>query len=76
MLFVYIQSEYCVACGICVHVCPVKAIIGTYRGKFIVLSKECIGCFKCISYCFSSAVKSSKKRKLFLYSTFFYKLNY
>jgi len=40
----------CVGCGVCVTVCPAKAII-VQNDKARILSAKCIGCASCIASC-------------------------
>lgn len=51
-----VLREDCVACGACLKVCPVNAIV-IYRGIFAVIdSAKCIGCSRCANICPASAI--------------------
>ena len=42
-----IDKKYCVACGTCVKICPLK-IISINQGVFAEINYEkCVGCGKC-----------------------------
>jgi len=42
------EGERCVSCGVCTQVCPAYLPV---MAKERVRSAECIGCWRCISYC-------------------------
>lgn len=42
------EGERCVSCGVCTQVCPSYIPV---MEKERVFSEECIGCWRCISYC-------------------------
>ncbi|MEZ5334850.1 MAG: phosphoadenosine phosphosulfate reductase family protein [Methanolobus sp.] len=44
-----LKAHRCTGCGICVKVCPVKAI--TLEGRHIRISEACIRCGKCTDSC-------------------------
>ena len=51
-----IDKDYCVACGTCVKVCPLK-IIYIEQGVFADLNYEkCVGCGKCAKSCPASVI--------------------
>lgn len=44
-------GKYCVACGVCIKVCPMSAI-SIWKGVVSQVNKElCIGCGKCVREC-------------------------
>ncbi|HCL02690.1 MAG TPA: 4Fe-4S ferredoxin [Lachnoclostridium phytofermentans] len=46
-----VLKKHCVACGVCVNVCPRDAIT-IYRGIHAAVNEErCIGCSKCSKAC-------------------------
>ena len=52
------QSEHdrCVACGVCVKVCP-KDAVSIYRGCYAVVNEDlCIGCGICEKVCPAGAI--------------------
>ncbi len=56
----FVDSRLCKGCGICVEICPRKAlrmggVVETgYRNP--VLEGECIGCRQCMWYCPDQAI--------------------
>ena len=49
------KKDKCVGCGICVGICPAKAI-RKVKGKIKIDRKKCIRCFCCQEFCPKSAV--------------------
>ena len=53
----HIDTNYCVACGICVKICPVKAI-KINKGMYAKVDFEkCVGCSKCSKICPASVIE-------------------
>lgn len=53
----FVDTKYCVGCGVCVKNCPVKAIsipLGTYAQ---VDQDKCVGCTKCTKVCPASTIE-------------------
>ncbi|PHV71875.1 4Fe-4S ferredoxin [Sporanaerobium hydrogeniformans] len=51
-----VDTEFCVACGSCVKVCPLQ-IITIEQGVFAKLEKDkCVGCGKCAKACPASVI--------------------
>lgn len=51
-----VDEEYCVACGCCVKVCPLRAI-EVVRGLVACVNMEkCVGCGKCVRECPASVI--------------------
>ena len=51
-----VDRDYCVACGCCVKVCPVRAI-GIDRGITARVDRDkCVGCGKCAAECPASVI--------------------
>lgn len=52
-----IDKNYCVACGTCVKICPLK-IISINQGVFAEINYEkCVGCGKCAKACPASVIE-------------------
>ena len=57
-----VLREECVACGACVNVCPIDAII-IYKGIFAEIdSAKCVGCAKCTVICPACAINMETER--------------
>ncbi|MBU3105166.1 4Fe-4S binding protein [Clostridium gasigenes] len=53
----YIDTKYCVACGVCVKNCPVNAI-KVNKGMYAEVNFEkCVGCSKCSKICPASVIE-------------------
>ena len=51
-----VDESYCVACGCCVKVCPLKAIT-VLKGITARVDRErCVGCGKCAKECPASVI--------------------
>ena len=46
-----IREKDCIGCTLCVRVCPVDAIVGSYGFMHDVIAKDCTGCELCIPIC-------------------------
>ena len=57
----WVDEEKCVACGICVEVCPVNAIAMEDEAARIDMD-DCIKCGKCHEVCPEHAVKHDRER--------------
>jgi Fe-S-cluster-containing hydrogenase component 2 len=57
----WVDEEECIACGICVEVCPVDAIVMADKAARIDMD-ECIKCGKCHEVCPAAAVKHDRER--------------
>ena len=50
------EQNRCVACGVCVKVCP-KDAISIYKGCYAQIDEEkCIGCGSCVKSCHNGAI--------------------
>ncbi len=52
-----IDTDYCVACGTCVKVCPLQ-IIHIEQGVFAEIDfNKCVGCGKCAKACPATVIE-------------------
>lgn len=51
-----VDTTYCVACGVCIHTCPVKAINIPLGIHAEVDTEKCVGCSKCTKICPASTI--------------------
>lgn len=59
-----IIPERCKACGICIDVCPKKALAPLKNGKaYFAEPEQCIGCMLCEYHCPDFAITVSKGGK-------------
>ena len=49
---VVVEEKLCIACGICIALCPTKVFSVTPEGKALVTNgKACTGCLNCEMHC-------------------------
>lgn len=46
-----IREPECIGCTLCIHACPVDAIVGAGKYMHTVISSECTGCELCLPPC-------------------------
>ncbi len=46
-----IREDECIGCTLCIHACPVDAILGASRMMHTVIASECTGCELCLPPC-------------------------
>lgn len=53
----YVDTKYCVACGVCQKTCPFAAI-SIYKGIYAKVNfDKCVGCSKCAKECPASTIE-------------------
>ena len=56
-----VDRSICVACGVCVRVCP-KGAIGVYRGCYAMVEAEkCVGCGLCARACPAGCIRTVER---------------
>lgn len=53
----YTITHKCVGCSVCMHVCPVDAIVGKPKDRHRIVSEICIDCGACGRICPHASVK-------------------
>lgn len=53
----YIDSDLCKGCGLCIRNCPADAIIGEVKKVHVINQEKCIKCGECVNNCRFQAVK-------------------
>ncbi|RLD69548.1 MAG: hypothetical protein DRI98_10235 [Bacteroidetes bacterium] len=61
--YVQIDPEKCVACGECMEICQMEALVSV-NNHTEVLRSHCIGCGNCLNVCTSEAITLMKKEKV------------
>lgn len=53
----YVDTKYCVACGVCQKTCPIGAI-SIHKGIYAEVNfDKCVGCSKCAKACPASVIE-------------------
>ena len=52
---VFVDSEKCTGCGICIPICPVQ-VISIKKNKAVIDDNRCIECLQCIDECPANAI--------------------
>ncbi len=47
----YIREAECIGCTLCIHACPVDAILGAAQKMHTVIADECTDCDLCVEAC-------------------------
>ena len=50
------KLQVCTQCGVCIDVCPTRALRRNKLGVVMLDRKTCIGCFQCVGFCPEEAV--------------------
>lgn len=51
------KINVCNQCGVCIDICPVKAISRNTLGVVTIKKKDCVGCFMCVGFCPEEAMR-------------------
>jgi len=60
--YAQIDPEKCAACGECMEICQMEALVSVNNHTEVLLS-QCIGCGNCLNVCTSEAISLMKKEK-------------
>lgn len=47
----------CTQCGVCIDICPVKALNRNKTGVVTLKKRDCVGCFMCVGFCPEEAMR-------------------
>lgn len=57
----FVDQKHCVACGVCMKVCP-KGALSVYRGCYAVVDGgKCVGCGLCAKACPAGLIETRER---------------
>ena len=60
----FVDTNYCVACGVCANNCPVNAI-SIFKGIYAKVDfSKCVGCSKCAKLCPASVIDIKREAEV------------
>lgn len=60
----FVDQKICVACGICMKVCP-KSAASIYRGCYAVMEEaKCVGCGLCAKSCPAGCITVTERSEV------------
>ncbi len=57
------EINVCNQCGVCISICPVKALYRNSLGTVMLKKDLCVGCFMCVGFCPTQAMRRAPGQK-------------